>query len=923
MKKTIFLFFYLVSFFSWSQEKAPIVNSKITYTSREGYQISIPFNAVYDGFGRLWIVGETTSTPNYVLGQQNKIIIQKFNGTSFTKINLPHKEREYIHASLFKCYNKKLYLVCNTKKTTYFFSVNSATSKFTEIQNFNLLNTKYQHIKLYNVKKHLRLFVLNKNQIIHQQLDGKSFSVIDSIPIQNNDKSLNLKKVITLTNGAVILNTNKKIILFTPEGKYDKTFYHKNINKSNSSLKTIALHYKINQTDYIIFKHSNDIYTYRPKKKQFTKVKDLQFPINPSETVYHYQKNNILYVLSKRKNVYKLHFLTLSENSLSEVSLLRTYTKPIITFRDPFKEILFVSNKKLTHFFLKDNNNIATFLSQYYITSVKELDSIHFLVKTKENGWHSINTKNFTQKPFTLNKENLFNSTEKKAKKIITNYKQNSLQIDSNLKSIFSKKVTSDAILTQYNGTPQKILIGTKYGKFYQFDTKNNTLKLLFTNKLQASIVGILVDANKKIWLNTYDGIFSYNPTSQKTTHFTKKDGILNLKGSLNSSFISSKGSFFMGSKKGLSYFNPATLKKNKLQLTPSFTAIGFFNAKKGIWEEKTTPKYLNNVKKITLPAVYQRYQVKFGILDLVNNTEFHYKFKVVGKHSENPNWTSLGRKKDISFANVDPGVYHLKIAAFSNSDQKIGKTLSLTIVSKTVFYKTWWFMTLVSILFILLLGYFIYQLYKYQKLDTKRKIAQKEAEIKDNMMREIHHRIKNNLQVISGLLNLQATNSNNKKLSSKLQDSQGRIEAIAGIHNILYSNNNTTATTVNDFFSNIISYNKQLFPLKINFKTQIDNATLQMEKANPLALILNELISNSYKHAFTNTKKPAITIQFYTKNTGFTFSYKDNGLYERKNQKNSLGMQIISLMSEELDGVLKIHKTSNFALTLSFRAQV
>ena len=187
-------------------------------------------------------------------------------------------------------------------------------------------------------------------------------------------------------------------------------------------------------------------------------------------------------------------------------------------------------------------------------------------------------------------------------------------------------------------------------------------------------------------------------------------------------------------------------------------------------------------------------------------------------------------------------------------------------------------------------------------------------------MMLEIHHRIKNNLQVVSGLLSLQANNSDNVELKTKLQDSQSRIESIAGIHNILYSSDNQESVSVKKHFNKIINYNKTLFPVPVTYKFNIDGTNLYMDKAIPLALILNELINNSYKHAFQNQQQPQINVGFIEEVNSFKFSYSDNGIFkEKRGNKISMGMKIVHMMVTQLKGTYQIQKDKNFAFELVF----
>jgi len=169
-------------------------------------------------------------------------------------------------------------------------------------------------------------------------------------------------------------------------------------------------------------------------------------------------------------------------------------------------------------------------------------------------------------------------------------------------------------------------------------------------------------------------------------------------------------------------------------------------------------------------------------------------------------------------------------------------------------------------------------------------------------------------------LLGLQMINSSNEELKLNLQDSQSRIESIAGIHNLLYNSSNFETLSFNENVKNIIIYYKTLFPINVNYNLNLDGTILNIDKATPLSLLLNELINNSNKHAFANIENPEITIEFTKKGKNYLFEYSDNGNFKKGiAKKESMGMKIVSMMIKQLKGDSKIKDTNGFSLTLSF----
>lgn len=199
----------------------------------------------------------------------------------------------------------------------------------------------------------------------------------------------------------------------------------------------------------------------------------------------------------------------------------------------------------------------------------------------------------------------------------------------------------------------------------------------------------------------------------------------------------------------------------------------------------------------------------------------------------------------------------------------------------------------------------------------------------KDHLLREIHHRVKNNMQIISSLLNLQTENSKDERFLSLIRDSRNRINAMAFIHEMLYSTVDFKYTNFNAYVqklsrSLLASYSESASNIQFNIK--IDKMLkFDVDKMIPLGLILNEIITNSFKYAFFNGhKEKIITISLECdQKKKYQLFIGDNGIglpaqFEIKKNAN-LGMQLILLLSEQIDGKMKILPAKGTVYQLSF----
>ncbi|NVK52155.1 MAG: hypothetical protein HWD85_04415 [Flavobacteriaceae bacterium] len=516
------------------------------------------------------------------------------------------------------------------------------------------------------------------------------------------------------------------------------------------------------------------------------------------------------------------------------------------------------------------------------------------------------NTKDVFVKEFTTDRKKVFATTSKGLLKYEKG-ESHFYEFDN---------VKTENLLSIKHTNAYGVLVATKFGNIYQFDEKRNTLNLFYKDSLKTSIVGMVED-NDKLWLNTYSGIVCYNPKEKQVKRYTKKDGVYELEGNRFSTFKDNKGNIFIGSYKGVSFFNPKELEESKLKLDPIFSSISSYNLEDEKWTTVTAPSKLKETKELVLPASNQRFNAQVSVLGIVNPNDVKFRYRLV-ENSTDSNWIRLYNRNEIIFSHLAAGEYTLQVEALTLTNQKIGNTLELRVISKLIFYKTWWFALSLLLLFLAIITYIAYQFKQQQKLYASNKIALNEARIKEAMMLEIHHRIKNNLQVVSGLLSIQAFNSDNDELKAKLQDSQSRIESIAGIHNILYNSDDQEAVFVEEYFTRIVNYNKTLFPINVRYRTNIVSVKLQMDKAIPLALILNELINNSHKHAFKKQDTPEISIGLTEEQKHYVFTYSDNGIFiESTNSNVSMGMKIVKMMIAQLKGNFTIEKANSFSLTI------
>ena len=196
----------------------------------------------------------------------------------------------------------------------------------------------------------------------------------------------------------------------------------------------------------------------------------------------------------------------------------------------------------------------------------------------------------------------------------------------------------------------------------------------------------------------------------------------------------------------------------------------------------------------------------------------------------------------------------------------------------------------------------------------------------KETLIDEIHHRVKNNLAVISGLLYLQSNQIEDKKLQQTFDESRRRIQSMALVHEKLYHNESLESIDFAEYVKALVesihnSYNPSA--ASITVETDITNIYLELKNAVPCGLILNELISNAYKHAFEGKVSGKIGITINKKGSQLSLCVEDNGVGLKDNldisQSTTLGFTLVNSLIAQVHGILHIENTPGAKFNFTF----
>ncbi|MBU7029835.1 MAG: PAS domain-containing protein [Theionarchaea archaeon] len=198
----------------------------------------------------------------------------------------------------------------------------------------------------------------------------------------------------------------------------------------------------------------------------------------------------------------------------------------------------------------------------------------------------------------------------------------------------------------------------------------------------------------------------------------------------------------------------------------------------------------------------------------------------------------------------------------------------------------------------------------------------------KEVLLREIHHRVKNNLQVVSSLLNLQSEYVKDGQYKKMFGESQNRIQSMALIHEKLYQSENLAEIDFKEYIISLVNGLVRSYEVtadKVSLVIEVEDVSLGIDTAIPCGLIINELVSNSLKHAFPDRRKGEITIRLRSINDMIELVVCDNGVgipddIDLKTTE-SLGLDLVTTLAEyQLDGEITLDRSNGTAFTVTFK---
>ena len=198
----------------------------------------------------------------------------------------------------------------------------------------------------------------------------------------------------------------------------------------------------------------------------------------------------------------------------------------------------------------------------------------------------------------------------------------------------------------------------------------------------------------------------------------------------------------------------------------------------------------------------------------------------------------------------------------------------------------------------------------------------------KETLLKEIHHRVKNNLQVVSSLLNLQTKTTSDANARNALKEGQTRLASMSLIHQRLYSDKNLTGLRIDEYFSHLTAHLFETYNINrdlITLKLEVDDMEMDVDTVVPLGLIVNELITNSLKYAFQDGRQGEVLMSLSRTDRALSLVVQDNGVgiknVEEVLKGESFGFGLINAFILKLKAKMSVEADQGTRVQISWES--
>jgi ligand-binding sensor domain-containing protein/two-component sensor histidine kinase len=503
---------------------------------------------------------------------------------------------------------------------------------------------------------------------------------------------------------------------------------------------------------------------------------------------------------------------------------------------------------------------------------------------------------------------------------------------------------TSEGICNSYAGS----MVMDKFGTIWvgtdncaaRFD--GTAFKSITTEDgLTSGTVYLLnTDNYGNIWVGTNKGLDKIALTEkgeiESIRNYGKDEGFKGIECNSRATCIDQQGCLWFGTVKGAIKFDPKEELVRKAEVPSLFiTDVKLFYDNID-WKKHTDTLSDWFKLPLNLKLAYNENHLTFDFVAISKTLpeDIHYSFKLEGFDQD---WSPYGEQSSTTYSNLPPGKYRFLVKAVSKAGIISDPPAEFDFEIRAPFWTTWWFTILCVIG--LCAAIYLYNEYRKKKHELYLErlesiIKQRTAEIikqrdeNEILLKEVHHRVKNNLQIINSLINIQSDYVNDPRAAELFREIRNRIRTISLVHEKLYKSTDYGNINVKEYIHMLVENLIDTYSINkfIKLKLDLEVQHFNLNTIIPLGLLLNEIISNSFKYAFEGMENGKIEIELHKSaiSDEYTIIIGDNGKgYDRallSSENSTLGLELIKILSNQLNGTIeRIEKPGTYYI-LKFR---
>ena len=466
----------------------------------------------------------------------------------------------------------------------------------------------------------------------------------------------------------------------------------------------------------------------------------------------------------------------------------------------------------------------------------------------------------------------------------------------------------------------------------------------LFTQKEglpNEGIKGLFIDKDDNLWVGTSRNILKvllpHLRRRQKLSYraYSGANGFRGIEISQNAITQTPDGSIWFGTTKGLTQYLPTLDRRNKVYPKVNINAVMLYQ-KPTDWQQLgyKTDSLTGLPQELRLPHTQNHLSFDFHAICLSGPDQVRYKYRLKGYQDQ---WSAATDQSFATYPNLAPGDYTFELLAQNNDGLWNPRPLVYTFSVVPPIWRREWF---IGVLLLVLAGA-VLSIVKLRerslvKMNTllemrvnhRTRLLERKNREKEMLLQEIHHRVKNNLQIVISMLNLQARHVQDPQAKEVMRALKSRVRSMAILHERLYRHDDLGEIDLDDYFRGICESLYEAYGVteeQVQLELSVPSIKVDIDTAITLGLIVNELVSNTLKYAFPDfTRKGLLRIVLEPHQNGrCTLTVSDNGKglpsdFDQR-MSHSFGLQLVSSLSKKVNGRINFINNNGTNSILSF----